>query len=169
MSRNFSPDPVLIDQLRLDDSNAFEEIFHRYSHLLYTYCFEKLASPEDARHIVRDIFVSLWEKRYELPVDFSVSLYLYTEVRRSVVTAVCKKLNDEKDISLLKEHIIPGFKASKLAEAREPVKAKTPVAIMPRPVSAQNNYTEYWWKNLFFRSLNFKQLRYTMQKVMHLW
>ena len=68
MSRNFTPDKILIDQLLLNDTEAFEELYHRHCYPLYNYCNEKLNSPADARAIVRDIFIGLWEKRQTLPV-----------------------------------------------------------------------------------------------------
>ena len=92
MSRNFTPDETLIDQLFLNDTSAFEEIHHRYCYSLYAYCAGKLSSAADARQIVRDIFILLWEKRHTLPVGFSLSLYLYTEVRKCVVRCINEKL-----------------------------------------------------------------------------
>ncbi len=79
MRRNFTPDQTLIDKLLLDDTAAFEELSRRYCYPLYTYCMSKLNSKEDSKRIVRNIFIALWESRSALPVDFSISLHLYTE------------------------------------------------------------------------------------------
>lgn len=122
MSRNFTPDETLIDQLLLDDTFAFEELHHRYCYSLYSYCINKIDSPEDARRIVRDIFIVLWEKRRTLPVNFSLSLYLYTEVRKAVVRCISEKLETSKDLSLIQTQIIPGFAVINLQKARQPVK-----------------------------------------------
>ncbi len=169
MSRNFTPDPILIDQLRLNDTIAFEEVFDRYSHLLYRYSIEKTGSAATAKRIVRDVFVSLWEKREELPVNFSLSLYLYTEVRKAVVASVCKNLNEQKDLSFISQHIIPGFSAAELSKAWKPVQTPQPVAVSPKTASVEHRYAEDWWKNIFPLNFSFKQFRYAMQKVMHLW
>lgn len=124
MSRNFIPDETLIDQLLLDDTSAFEELHHRYCYYLYSYCINKLDSPEDARRIVRDIFIVLWQKRHTLRVDFSLSLYLYTEVRKAVVQCVHEKLETNKDLSVIQTQIIPGFAVINLQKARQPVKKR---------------------------------------------
>src|SRR5215510_7253103 len=97
MSRNFTPEQDLIDKFLLDDAEAFEELSRRYCYSLYSYCVTKLNSPEDARRIVRTIFISLWEKRHTLPFDFSISVYLYTEVRKAVVQCLNGKLNNNAD------------------------------------------------------------------------
>ena len=56
MSRNFASDQVLIDSLRSNDTQAFEELFRRYWYNLYIYSLKKLHSSDDSRKIVRDIF-----------------------------------------------------------------------------------------------------------------
>jgi DNA-directed RNA polymerase specialized sigma24 family protein len=122
MSRNYTPDEILVDRLLLDDTEAFEELHHRYCYSLYRYCNEKLNSAEDAKRMTRDIFISLWENRKHLPVNFSISLHLYTEVRKAVVRCVNEKLLDKTELSAIEEQIIPGFRVDELQKARKPVK-----------------------------------------------
>jgi hypothetical protein len=168
MSRNFTPDETLIDQLLLDDTSAFEELHHRYCFSLYNYCISKLASPEDARRIVRDLFISLWETRHELPVNFSISMHLYTEVRKSVVACVNEKLNSPEDASLIGSKVIPSFSVEHLKQARMPVthyRREQPVehraAMVHKPMDQQ------WW-NRYPSALSGKKLIYAFQKVLHM-
>src|SRR5215218_7650141 len=122
MSRNFTPDETLIDQLLLDDTAAFEELHHRYCYPLYTYSLGKLQSKEDAKKIVRDIFIALWEQRHSLPVNFSISLHLYTEVRKAVVRCVNEKLLNAEETAAIEKQVIPGFSVVRLQKAKEPVR-----------------------------------------------
>jgi hypothetical protein len=169
MSRNFSPDQDLIDLLPLNDTSAFEELYKRHAFSLYSYCIGKLHSDEDARRIVRDIFVSLWEMRNALPSNFSVSLFFYQEVRKSVVRCVNEKLNDGKDLSIIQQNIIPGFSLNNLQHARLPVvslpKEQTNVF---HPTPENNKSLENWWSQLL-PPINMKNFRYAFQRVMHLW
>ncbi|HEX7844976.1 MAG TPA: hypothetical protein VF476_04185 [Chitinophagaceae bacterium] len=167
MSRNFTPDQTLIDQLQLDNTEAFEELHHRYCISLYSYCINKLHSPHDARRIVRDIFVDLWEKRQQLPPDFSISVFLYTEVRRSVVKCVNEKLIENADIVSIEKNIIPGFRLETLQLAKEPVKAKQPAFTASAGI-AENRSQEQWWHQ-YIPHVNIKNVRYAFQRVMHLW
>jgi DNA-directed RNA polymerase specialized sigma24 family protein len=170
MSRNFIPDESLIDQLLLDDTSAFEELHHRYCYSLYTYCNGKLNSPEDAKSIVRDIFIALWENRHTLPVNFSVSLHLYSSVRKAVVQCLNQKLQDKEDISTIEQAIIPGFKIEQLQQARQFVQyketSKKSDTITSAPV-VNRRYEEQWWKH-YSTGINLKGLKYAFQKVMHL-
>ncbi len=169
MSRNFTPEQTLIDQLLVDDTSAFEEIHHRYFYPLFSYCFDKTGSPEAAKQIVRDIFISLWEKRHTLPVNFSLSLYLYTEVRRSVVKSINTQLADENEIAATATKVIPGFSIDQLQKARRPVS---------QPVYAENIATlrsslftqkkpENWW-NQYLPTIDIKMIRYAFQKAFNL-
>ena len=129
-SRNFTPDQILIDRLISNDTAAFEELYRRYWYSLYIYSVKKLYSPEDARLIVRDIFIQLWEKRHSWPIDFSISQHLYTEVRKSVVANLNAKLNSVAVNQMLEEQISTEFTVQALSQAMRPVRAAA--AIQPR-------------------------------------
>jgi len=121
MSRSYLPDQVLIDRLLMSDTEAFEELYRRYWYSLYSYGNKKLYSSDDARRIVRDIFIQLWEKRHLLPVDFSISEYLYTEIRNAVVVCLNEKLNVEAINEMIEREVAHGFSVEALQAARQPV------------------------------------------------
>jgi DNA-directed RNA polymerase specialized sigma24 family protein len=166
MSRNFTPDETLIDNLLLDDTSAFEELYRRYCYPLYTYCTGKLNSPDDAKAIVRDIFIILWEKRRTLPINFSISAYLYTEVRKAVVNCVNEKLNNDQDMETIQKLVIPGFDINNLQKARQPVKTAIKVNT-PAPLIYKKRYEEQWWNQIPL-GINLKGFKYAFQKVLHL-
>lgn len=167
MSRNFTPDHVLIDQLLMDDTSAFEELHHRYCYSLFTYCMGKVHSIEDSKQIVRDIFISLWEKRYTLPVDFSISLYLYTEVRKAVVKCVNSKLLQTESARVIEKQVLPGFSLDHLQQARQPVR---PLKLKP----SHNHYSVYhkdsndmpWW-NKYPAGLRMQNIKHALQSMLN--
>ncbi|MBS1610318.1 MAG: hypothetical protein JSS70_16495 [Bacteroidetes bacterium] len=124
MRRNFIPDHTLTDQLYLSNTDAFEELYHRHWYSLYSYSFGKLKSHDDAKRIVTNVFVSLWEKRTILPLTFSLSAYLYAEVRNEVVKCLNAKMDNEDDEAFIEQQILPGFASQELAKARKPVSYK---------------------------------------------
>jgi DNA-directed RNA polymerase specialized sigma24 family protein len=167
MSRNFTPDETLIDHLLLDDTSAFEELHHRYCYPLYSYCIGKLDSPADARGIVRDIFITLWENRHSLPVDFSISLHLYSAVRQAVVRCINEKLLDTTEISLIEKQVIPGFSVLQLQKARKPVKAlHQTLSNTPPSVVRKGNYENPWW-NTYPAALNIKSIKHALQSMLN--
>ena len=169
MSRNFIAEETLIDQLFIDDTDSFEELYHRNGILLYNYCLDKLNSPDDARRIVREIFVSLWENRKSLPVGFSISIHLYTEVRKKVIQCINEKLNEDKDIHIIQEQIIPGFNVLQLKKARQPVQA-IPAEINDIPTTIiYKKQQDYLNVDYYLKSNIVNNVRLAFQKVMHLW
>jgi DNA-directed RNA polymerase specialized sigma24 family protein len=124
MSRNFASDQELIDSLRMNDTEAFEELFRRYWYNLYIYSLKKLRSSDDSRQIVRDIFKELWEKRQSWPANFSLPKHLYAEVRKAVIKSLSQKLNAEYNSPVITEEILPGFSVTSLQEAKLPVMKK---------------------------------------------
>ena len=167
MSRNFTPDEILIDSLLLDDTSAFEELHHRYCYSLYSYCSGKLNSSADARRIVRDVFITLWEKRHTLPVDFSISLYLYKEVRKAVVACVNEKLETDKDLSLIQTQIIPGFAVINLQKARQPVKrGYNEIRYFHLLANNKKNKTPWWNNNP--SGITIKDIKQVLQKAFNL-
>jgi hypothetical protein len=121
MRRNFTPDPVLLDQLLSNNTTAFEELYHRYWYPLYSYALSKLDSTDDAKLIVRNIFVQLWQQRLTLSANFSLPSYLYAEVRRATVACLNNKLNTPNE-GIVTNKILPGFSVQQLQKARQPVK-----------------------------------------------
>ena len=133
MSRNFTSDQQLIDSLRNNDTDAFEELFRRYWYNLYIYSVRKLRSSDDARQIVRDIFKDLWEKRLAWPANFSLSSHLYAEVRQAVVKSLSTKLTTEVNSQIIDNEILPGFSINSLQQAKQPVMKKH---VMQKPEEA---------------------------------
>jgi len=169
MSRKFTPEQALIDRLLSDDALAFEELSRRYCYSLYSYCMSKLHSEEDARRIVRNLFISLWEDRYAIPADFSLSLHLYTEVRKAVVQCINAKLNHNKDLPNIEEEIIPGFSAIQLQKAKYPVRNADRIkSRFPLSEVKRQGYEELWWSR-YSPSINLKGLRHAFQSVLNLW
>lgn len=169
MSRNFIPEETLVDRLAINDTEAFEELHHRYCVSLYTYCVRKLNSPTEAKRIVREIFVSLWENRNALPVNFSISKHLYAEVRRKVIESINKNLQEDEPVLNIEENIIPGFNVMQLRKAKAPVKTSftdrtnIQTAMVHQKKHGYNSF-EYYMNNLVFQNL-----KHAFQKVMHLW
>jgi DNA-directed RNA polymerase specialized sigma24 family protein len=121
MSRILTNDQTLIDRIILNDTDAFEELYRHYWQGLYLYCLKKLQSREDAKKIVRTIFIDLWEKRHTLPVSFSLSQYLYAEIRKTVVKCLTEKLASTEDLACIEKRLMTEFTVQSLQAARKPV------------------------------------------------
>jgi hypothetical protein len=166
MSRNFTPEQTLIDRLFLNDTAAFEELSRRYSYSLYSYCLNKLNSPEDAKRIVRNTFISLWENRDMLPADFSLSLHLYTEIRKAVVQCVHGKLKTSSNISAIEKQIIPGFSVMQLQKAKQPVTINSNAKSNHSSAVKKRRYEESWWNKYAF-PISLRDLKHGLKNMLN--
>jgi DNA-directed RNA polymerase specialized sigma24 family protein len=167
-SRTFTPEQTLIDKLVSGDATAVEELTRRYCYSLYCYCMTKLHSPEDAKRIVRNLFISLWENRDRLPADFSLSLHLYTEVRKSVVQCINNKLIYNRDVPAIEQQIIPGFSASELQKARRPVNTVHSMRSDDYVPLKTRKYDDAWWSR-HTPSINLKDLSHVLKNMLNAW
>jgi DNA-directed RNA polymerase specialized sigma24 family protein len=166
MRRNFTPDQTLIDRLLLNDTAAIEELSRRYCYSLYSYCMSKLNSREDSKRIVRNIFIALWENRDTLPLNFSISIHLYTEVRKAVIQCINVKLNKDADIPAIERQIIPGFSITELQKARQPIH-KIQESNYHSSIVNKRRYEEPRWNK--YSTINLKDLKHALQNMLNFW
>lgn len=63
---------------KLSDNNAIEQYFFEYFEALHRYAYTLLNDSEEAKDVVQQIFMHLWEKKETLTITQSVRAYLYT-------------------------------------------------------------------------------------------
>ncbi|SEA88317.1 RNA polymerase sigma factor [Pedobacter hartonius] len=83
-------DRELVSLIKQDNRGAFEEIYERYKFLLLSHALNKLRNREEARDILQEAFVYLWNKRLTLS-DENLGGYLYTVVRHMILNRLTKE------------------------------------------------------------------------------
>jgi RNA polymerase sigma-70 factor (family 1) len=78
-------DDELLDRLRSGDNVVVKEIYRRYFGLLYSHVYRRLPDREEARDIVQEVMLTLWNKREQLVANTVLSSYLYTLTRNRVL------------------------------------------------------------------------------------
>lgn len=56
------PDEELLEAFRRSDAGAFEEVFARYSHLVFSTCLRVLEDAQAAEDMTQEVFVRLWRR-----------------------------------------------------------------------------------------------------------
>lgn len=84
---NLSDDELLI-LVKKDHEAAFTEIYNRYVRTLADFAGSKLYSLEDARDLLHDLFVKLWEDRHSLNITTNLKAYLFSAVRYKVIDKI---------------------------------------------------------------------------------
>jgi RNA polymerase sigma-70 factor (family 1) len=171
-------DSELVSLLKEGNEAAFKEIFERYNKLLFLYAFKKLQDREQARDLVQDVFVYLWDNHKEYHIKTTLSGYLYKAVLNKVFDAfkhndiISKYVNSgdhfididnsqtdyrirEKDIALLIEQGI----ADMPPRMREIFELKYKKFYTTREVAAELGLSEFTVSTQLKRALKHMRVR----------
>ncbi len=124
MNNHLIYDSQLVEALRENDTTAFEKLFDRYWFLLFQYANSKLASEEEAKEIVRDIFIDLWENRSSITDDFSLIVHLYSRLRKMVAATLYKQICERSIEFHRKKSLLTEFSVQHLKTAYRPASLK---------------------------------------------
>ncbi len=86
-------DKLLLAAIRAGSENAFRQLYEKYWEDLYRMAYRRLASPEDIKDILQDVFLSLWNNINEVNADESLGGYLYTSLRNRIFNFFEKRQN----------------------------------------------------------------------------
>lgn len=87
-----------------NNHDAFTEIYNRYWKKLFTVAANKVFELEEAREIVQNVFISLWDRRNVLQIEGSLSAYLAMSVKYRVINALDARFTRKKYLdSLVKD------------------------------------------------------------------
>jgi RNA polymerase sigma-70 factor (family 1) len=96
-------DIELIRRLKNDDRKVFTEIYKRYAASLAGFAASKLYNLEDARDILHDLFVKLWEERSSIIITGSLESYLYAAIRYRIIDKIRRNVTRQKYDVMLEE------------------------------------------------------------------
>ncbi len=78
-------------QLLKDDRNSFKDIFNEYFHPLCHLGLHYLEDEDEAKEVVQDAFVKLWEIRNDLNVESNLRNFLFTLVKNSCLNTLKRR------------------------------------------------------------------------------
>ncbi|WP_167346141.1 RNA polymerase sigma-70 factor [Pedobacter ginsenosidimutans] len=67
---------------------AFTEVFNRYGSLMYSHALNKLRNELDARDVVQEMFIRIWEKRDSIELKTNLGSYLFIVLRNSILNLI---------------------------------------------------------------------------------
>jgi RNA polymerase sigma-70 factor (ECF subfamily) len=80
------------------DSSEFERLFKEYFKSLMAFSRRILGDEDDAREVVHQVFIKLWEMRNDLDLSTSLKSYLFTSVHNRSLNVIRdrKKFSSEE-------------------------------------------------------------------------
>ena len=98
------------------DEGSFEALFRSLFPPLMVFARKILVDEDDAREVVHQVFISVWEKRKEIDLKVSLKSYLFTSVHNRSLNV----LRDRKKFSSAEVPDVAGdFDVSALIETME--------------------------------------------------
>lgn len=77
----------LLERLKHDDVQAFEQIYRKYAPNLFQAAFNILKETAICEDIIQELFMTLWTKRHDLNIS-NLRPYLYKATRNNVLMVV---------------------------------------------------------------------------------
>ncbi|WP_183579689.1 RNA polymerase sigma factor [Mucilaginibacter sp. X5P1] len=98
-------DQQLASLLKDGDHGAYKEIYNRYTGILYRHAFAKLQDREEAKDIVQELFITLWDKYEQIDFQTNLAGYLYRMLQNRILNLIAHKKVASQYIDSLQEFI----------------------------------------------------------------
>ena len=89
-------DKYLVQQLKSNETGAFDSLFHRYSEKLYKFSFSLLKNHEDSKEIVQEAFIRIWEKRDYIDSSKSFKSFLFKISYNLIIDQLRSRLKEKE-------------------------------------------------------------------------
>ena len=83
-------------RIKIGDEQAFELLFRKYYVKLCSFANKFLNEPEEARDIVQQVFIKLWECRDYIDPDDSIKAYLFKMTQNICINKLQRKKVESK-------------------------------------------------------------------------
>lgn len=96
----------LLTRLKNGDMLAFDQVYERYCHKLFSFVSKIVKDEAEAEDIVQEVFVKIWESREKLGDYKLLNSYIFTIAYNSSVSIIRRRIVDKKYIEHLKNSSI---------------------------------------------------------------
>ncbi|MCL3781020.1 RNA polymerase sigma-70 factor [Prolixibacteraceae bacterium JC049] len=87
---------TILRQLKKGDVKAFDALYSMYSSKLYSFALKALKSSSLAEEILQEVFIKVWEKRYQIDTSRSFQSFIFTISYNLIKDHYKKKLYADK-------------------------------------------------------------------------
>ncbi|HTN08003.1 RNA polymerase sigma-70 factor [Agriterribacter sp.] len=92
LAHNVHSDTKLLQSLKSGDQSAFNALYELYAASLTGYAASRVASLEEARDIIHDLFVYIWDERENIAITTSFKSFLFAAVRYRIIDHIRKNI-----------------------------------------------------------------------------
>ena len=110
----FCTDAELIALLAKDDQAAFTEIYRRFWDKVFAVAFHRLNDQLEAEEVVQDVFFSLWKRRENLAIQYSLNTYLSTAAKYQIINRQRKQYLQQQNLAATRQSNDSGVDSTQL-------------------------------------------------------
>ena len=99
MSKSLS-DNVILELVTNGNSDAFREVYDKYSKSMFLYAFKILNNKEACEDIIQNIFIDFWSKRKTNTIK-NLKAYLFQSVKYQIFNHIRNKKISSEDLTRL--------------------------------------------------------------------
>ena len=96
---------TIVNGLIKGEVKAFDEIFEKYNQRIYQFAKTILKNKEDAKDVVQEVFLRIWQNRNKINEYSTFKSYLFTIAYNIIVDHFRKRLKDKKYKDFLEANI----------------------------------------------------------------
>ena len=79
-------DTELVERIRVDETRAFAQLYHRYKHRVYAYCYRLLRHPQNAEDATQETFLKIHRSFHQLEDPASLQGWIFSIARNEAFT-----------------------------------------------------------------------------------
>ena len=87
---------LLARRIQKGDIKAFDLLYERFSERLFSFAFSMLKNREDAKEIVQETFLKVWNKRSHINTSQSIKAYLFSISYNVTIDLLRIRLKEDK-------------------------------------------------------------------------
>ena len=95
-------DQTFVNELKKSGADkTLRKLFDHYWKPLFQFSFNILRDDDDAKDVVQEVFIALWDRKLDLVIHSSIESYLFTSVRYKSLTKLSQRLSsNERNLPL---------------------------------------------------------------------
>lgn len=99
-------DESLLDCVKQGDEDAFTELYNRYWERLVTIAYFKLQHKEDAKEVVQELFMDIWNRKDRLDIKHSFYTYMAGALKYKIYTKLAKDQKRQRQLQALQKETV---------------------------------------------------------------
>lgn len=103
LEQNVHIEKNLLVLLKAGDKTAFTSLYQQYAPSLTAFAASKISSLDEAKDIIHDLFVYIWDQRESIEITGSLKSFLFAAVRYRVIDHIRKNITRREYAAMLQQ------------------------------------------------------------------